>query len=413
MLKHLLHTFFSRVSVALLNFLVLLLTSRWLGSAVLGQASLLILNIGIVHAVNEMYTGYVLVHFIPGQNLRKIYTTGLLWTLLCSSLINLLYAVVNGGQDALWWHAWILSIAVSLHSFHCVILLGRERFKTYNFLIFLQPFLMTASLAALVLVARQLHFGSYLSALYVAYLGSLLASTIAIVPVVRESGREEGANTWAILRKGVVNQLGNLAHTLSNRYNYYIIGSAALVGVYSGATSLIESVWIVGNSITPIVLSRAANKKDDPLREAQLTFSLAKASFLLSTVCVAVVALLPDRFFSWLLGSDFTEARSVMLQLSPGILAISFSTVISHYFSGHGNQRTQLIANLVGLLITVLSAPLLVGRYGLAGACYSASLAYIAQAAFNSLVFMQQNKLPWWRLMTFDARELMKRLRNP
>ena len=81
-----------------------------------------------------------------------------------------------------------------------------------------------------------------------------------------------------------------------------------------------------------------------------------------------------------------------MLHLSPGILCISFSTVISHYFSGSGNQRVQLVANSLGLLTTVCTSYYLVSRYQLIGACYAASLSYFVAALVLVVTFMKQNK---------------------
>lgn len=409
MLKHLIYTFFSRGSVAVINFAVLLLTSRFLGSSLLGQASLLILNITITQAINEIYTGYALVHFIPGHALRTICRNGWLWTLFCCGAVSLVFLIIDNNSTAL--HSFILSLAISAHSFHCVILLGRERFRAYNLLIFLQPFLMLLTLAFGVFVLKNSTFKSYLSALYLSYCGSAIISAVCVLPLLKSGEKKVGLGFGTVLGKGVVNQLGNLAHTLSNRLNYYLIGSVALVGVYSGGTSLIESVWIIGNSISPILLSRVANQRRTEGNDAKLTLRLAQLSFFLSTICVLIIFLLPVSFFVWLLGPDFSDVKSVLLNLSPGILCISFSTVISHHFSGAGNQRVQLSANLLGLLITVCTAPFLIPAYGLNGACYSASLAYLAQALVNSIVFMRQQELAVSELFRFGWSDLLKKLK--
>jgi Na+-driven multidrug efflux pump len=81
-----------------------------------------------------------------------------------------------------------------------------------------------------------------------------------------------------------------------------------------------------------------------------------------------------------------------MLYLSPGILCISFSTVISHYFSGLGKQGVQLMANCLGLVATICLAPFLISRYQLIGACYATSISYCIQALVLTIAFMNQNK---------------------
>lgn len=403
------YTFFSRGSVALINFAVLLLTSRFLGSNLLGQASLLILNITITQAINEIYTGYALVHFLPGHALKAICRNGWLWTLLCCGTVSLVFFVLDPASPAA--HSFALSLAVSTHSFHCVVLLGRERFRAYNLLIFLQPFLMLATLIFFLFLLQDRSFKSYLYALYLSYCGCAIVSAICLTPLLKLAESKPVVRFGAVLSKGSVNQLGNLAHTLSNRLNYYLIGNTALVGIYAGGTSLIESVWIIGNSISPVLLSRVANKKTPFEADAHLTLNLAQLSFLLSAICVLIVFLLPVSFFVWLLGPDFVSVKPVLLNLSPGILCISFSTVISHHFSGSGNQRVQLSANLLGLLVTACTAPLFIPAYGLNGACYSASLAYLAQALINSVVFMKQHKLPIPELFRLRLSGLLNRLK--
>lgn len=410
MLRNLILTFFSKASIAILNLLILLLTSRSLGSGVFGQTSLLILNIAIAQIVNEIYTGYALVHYIPGLSLKKLYTTGLLWTLLCIGIVNLILTLFNLCPAGFRLHALLLSFVISLHSFHCVILLAREKFRTYNLLLFLQPFLLLIALFICIFVVDLKTVNSYITAVYISYICcALISSWLVLQLLISEKENNRPFSTIAILKNGTINQLGNLAHTLSNRYNFYLIGSTAMVGIYSSATSLIESVWIIGGSIAPIILSHVANKKDHSAN-GHLTFLLSKASFILSVCCVIVVYFLPNKFFTWLLGNDFTDTKNIMLHLSPGVLCISFSTVISHYFSGTGNQKVQLVANSLGLLTTICTSYYLVSRYQLIGACYAASLSYFVAALVLVITFMSQHGFKFMSL--FKIREDLSFLKN-
>lgn len=410
MLRNLTLTLFSKASVAVMNFLILLLISRQLGSGVLGQTSLLIVNIAIAQIVNEIYTGYALVHYIPRISLKKLYSNGLLWTLLCIGSVNLVFIIFHIGAIEFRMHALILSFTISLHSFHCVILLAREKFKSYNFLLFFQPLLTLSTLCVCVFVLDIRNITSYITGVYVSFITSVVISSLLVIRVIAADRMSQKiSNNVSILKNGFINQLGNLAHTLSNRYNFYLIGSSALVGVYSSATSLIESVWIIGGSIAPVVLSHVANKKDSD-NQGQLTFLLSKLSLMLSACCVLIIYILPTGFFTWLLGNDFTQTKSLMLHLSPGILCISFSTVISHYFSGQGNQRVQLLANSIGLFITICSSYYLVSQYGLVGACYAASLSYFVASLVLVIVFMKQNRFHFSSL--FKLREDFSLLRK-
>ena len=55
MLKKIIATLFTKGFVALINLAILLISSRELGGEVRGQVSLLILNIAIIQAINEIW----------------------------------------------------------------------------------------------------------------------------------------------------------------------------------------------------------------------------------------------------------------------------------------------------------------------------------------------------------------------
>lgn len=380
---------------------ILLIQSRYLGSAVVGQVSLLILNLAIIQTISDIYTGSALVYFIPKHALNNIYRTGLVWTFACISVINLIFFLFQVGVKDLWMHVLILSFLSTLHAFHNVILLAKQKIRTYNFLIFFQPAMLLFALCVCVFPLQIRTVQAFVLSAYVSWGLSLLLSSWQILQLL--GGGEESLTELSplkILRNGLVNQLGNLAHTLSNRYNYYMITSTVMVGIYASATSLIESVWILSGSVSPIILSHIANQKDAD-NNSRVTFLLSKICFLLSLFCVLVVLVLPENFFTALLGKDFTGTKTIMLYLSPGVLMISFSSIISHYFSGLGKQRILLFANSSGLLVTLLTSYIFISRYGLIGACYAASLSYAAQALVLTVVFMKQNQFTIPQLFSF------------
>jgi O-antigen/teichoic acid export membrane protein len=101
------------------------------------------------------------------------------------------------------------------------------------------------------------------------------------------------------------------------------------------------------------------------------------------------------------LGHDYALAKSIMLALSPGILCISFSTIISHYFSAIGNQRLIAIANFSGLFTTIVSSYFLISKYQIFGACYATVLSYLVASLVLIGMFMKENKLSFLSLFKF------------
>lgn len=386
--------------------------SQQLGSEVVGQVSLLILNLAIIQTISDIYTGSALVYFIPKYALTKIYIRGILWTVGCIVIVNLIFYAFDIGLKSLWFHVLVLSFISTLQAFHLVVLLAKEKINAFNFLIFFQPLMLLGVLCLNVFFLNVKSVNAYILAAYFSWSISLLVSTFYVIKtLMADSKTKEEIGMKAILKNGLVNQFGNLAHTLSNRYNYYMIGTAMLVGVYASATSLIESVWILSGSISPIILTHIANQKD-AVNNSRVTFLLSKISFLLSVLCVLIVIFLPENFFTSLLGKDFSGTKTIMLYLSPGVLFLSFSSIISHYYSGLGRQKILLIANSCGLLVTLCTSYYFVSHFGLIGACYSASLSYMAQALVLTIVFMKQNEFKFLELFKFNGNLKLLKMKN-
>ncbi len=395
--------------MALFNLGILLITSKQMGSEVVGQIGLMILNIAIVQSVIEIYTGSSIVHFVPKYNGIRFYVYGLIWLFFvafaCCAILYYLKIV----EFNLLIHILILTIMMSINAFHINCALGRQLIKTYLFLILLQPLLLLIFLWLDIGNGLQNNFDTYLTALYKSVGITLFFTSLGFLNAVNTNIPIHASyNFIQALKNGFLNQLANLSHTLSNRFNYYLLGSAALVGVYASSTSLVESLWIISAGISPLLLTHVANQKNTE-NHGRLTLLLAKISFLLSLVGVFVLYLLPNEFFIYLLGKDFSQAKTVMLYLAPGVLCISFSSIISHYFSGQGMQSIQFAANVTGLLATLLLAGYFIKRYGIVGACMAASCAYALQSFVLLMVFIKHSQVGITGLFTFKKDlELLK-----
>lgn len=399
MVKHLISSFFTRIMVALTNFSALLISSHFLGSAVVGQVSLLILNVAIIQTVNEIFTGSSLAYFIPQSRFKKMYLQGLLFILIGSCITGTMFWLIKETNTSGLLHLFLLSTIISLNAFQNMVLLVWEKITTYNFLLLFQPIVLLCTLLISIFILEKRNFESYLISLYVSFSVAVALSGFFVVKYYGHKTGQHPPGLYAIIRNGIQNQLGNLAHTLSNRLNYYILAVPALVGVYASSTSFIESLWIISAGVSPLVLAQAANRRN-PEQLAARTLILARLCFLAALACVLVIWLLPEDFFIYLLGKDFHETKNIMLLLSPGVVLVTFSSIISHYFSGQGKQKILLAANLTGLLFTLVLAWPFIKAWGIYGACYAASAAYAAQALVIAVVFFRTNSLPLSRLFT-------------
>src|SRR3954469_3977035 len=129
MFKNILHSLFTKGLVAVINFFILIVSSRYLGVSSRGEIAIFILNISIIQIVNEVYTGYSLAYFIPKFNLKKIYILGIVYTLIFCSLSNVVVVFINRQVAGYEWLGYIVSLLIIINTFNCVLILGKEKVK--------------------------------------------------------------------------------------------------------------------------------------------------------------------------------------------------------------------------------------------------------------------------------------------
>lgn len=392
MIKNIIQTLFTRGFVAVINFLILIVSAKYLGVNTRGEVSLFVLNIANIQIINEIYTGYSLVYFVPRFNLKKIFLNGLVWSFLAISIANLIFFLLNKAIAGYEWDMFFLSLMIILNTFNLVIILSKENVRLYNFLNVLQPFLLLCGIAFFTLYQKEFTFKAYVYPLYISFIPSFLISSFAVAKYILAKDERTDFSLRSVLENGFFCQLAGWFHIQVNRFSWYIFSVPALVGVYSAASSLIEAVWIISSGITPIVLSKISNTGDTAFNRA-ITITLAKVAFVLSCIAILVLWFIPSDLFSYLLGKDFSHTKSIMLWLSPGILCISFSTVISHYFSGLGKLRFIAGCNFLGFVCAVILAYFLIGKYSLTGAAIAANVGYFVSSLGLFIGFASRTKL--------------------
>lgn len=400
MFKNILHSLFTKGLVAVINFFILIVSSRYLGVSSRGEISIFILNIAIIQIINEIYTGYSLVYFIPKFDLKKLYFFGLIYTLIFCSLSNVVVVFLDKQVPGYGWLGYIVSFLIIVNTFNCVLILGKEKVKLYNFLNLLQPLLLLLGLVFSLIVLKEFTFNAYIFPLLLSFVVAFVFSTFIVLNFDFKKSDQKTFDLKPIIINGLLCQAAVLMHIFCNRYSYYLLPSTSKVGLYSSASSLIESVLIIANGISPVLLARVANT-GNTVRASEMTLSLSKASLIFSFCAVLVIFLLPEDFFIYLLGNGYIGIKRLMMLYSPGILMVSFFGIISHYFSALGKLKLILICNSFGFVISLITAPLLIKKYDMDGAAYTVNLAYIAVAIAISVAFFITNKLKFIRLFNF------------
>ena len=355
-------TFFTRITVSVLNFLLIIFTAKHLGAEARGAISLCVLAIAIVSLINEIVGGPAVVHLVPRYNNKHLALLSYSWAIIVSAVFSFLLAYFNFYDAQYAGLVWLLSLLLCVGSIHQFILLGHQKIKQFNSIALLQVTTVFLVFCILYFLGYKT-IEMYLYALLSGYTVSLISGLYFTRFVWKSTAQVDGEITKTLLLKnGMLTQVASITHLLSSRITYYFTTaylSLAFVGVLSTAVSITEAALMFSTSVALITASNAANSSLND-NAAATTLQLIKLSVFISIVLLTLLCLLPESFLSWLFGKDFQGMKVVILTLIPASLAMSVSQVISHYYSGIGRYSVNTKVGVISLVVTLAACGLFV-----------------------------------------------------
>lgn len=396
MLRKILGNFGVRLISAIVNLLIAIVVSQYLGARGKGEQSLVLTMIAIVTIFDNMVGGASIVYLTNKLRIRELFVASYIWTIIVSVISYIVLVVVELVPEKFILSVVILSAISSIVSIHSSILLGKENLRSFNLLSFLVPI---TSLVVL-LVQFTLNWNrtaeAYVYSLYVAYGLTLVVSIFLIMRHVKKDTEFQFTNTWttfqSLLYFGFQNQLAHVFQLLSFRMSYFFLErdcGASDVGIYSNAVSVIESIWMISTSISLWQYAKISNSTDVSYTK-NITEQLTKYGLLTAFVALIVVLVIPAGFYTWLFGKEFQGLNELMWYLAPGIWVFNYALIIGHYFSGHGKYYVNAIASAAGLVVTSISAYYLIPLFKIQGAAISASLSYFVTSLVIILYFRKE-----------------------
>ena len=386
----------------MVNLLIAILLSRYLGPAGKGTQSIIITTISFILIFSNLVGGATLVYLTPRFPVPLLLVPSYLWTLLMSLaayFVLLSFRLVEAGFMV---HVCLLSVINSLQSIHSNILIGKQRIRESNNLVLFQSLILVLSLLAAFVIFKRVSVDSYIISLYISLGGCMLISALFIgrsilsirlfplqrfVPVLLQ-----------MFRLGFQNQVAHITQMLSFRLSFYVLEEykgLASVGIYSNGISIAESIWLVAKSMALVQYSWISNSNN---REASalMTIRLVKAGILLSMLMMLPLLLLPVGGYTFIFGAGFGGVKPVIWSLLPGVLIYNFSILFGHYFSGTGRYYINTTISTAGLLLSVLLYFTLIPLYSVSGAGFATSVSYIFTSGLFLGYFARDYKL-WYK----------------
>lgn len=379
-----------RVLSALLNLGLVILFSQLTGAVGKGEQSLLLTSIAILTIFDSLVGGAALVFLSSRFAWLGLLGASYIWIVFVSIVAFVSLWFLDFFPMNYLVNVVVLSAIGATGSVHSALLLGQQRLKIYNLISLSIPLLTFFTCAAQWYFLGELQ---YEVALYVSYVSSLIISILGLLNFF--PSQQTTRHSWLVIWKkmfalGFYNQLAHVLQLLSFRASYYILeqykGQAA-VGVFSNASSITESIWLIATSISLWQYAVIANAQDQNYT-IQLTEKLTRFGMLAALLGVLFFLLLPSVFYQLVFGPDFGGLQALMWTLAPGVWIFTYALVVGHYFSGHGRYDINALASGVGLALSLAASWLLIPNYGTMGAAFAASISYIA----TSLVVLRYFK---------------------
>ena len=404
MFSRILNTFGTKAVSAVINLVIAILLSQYLGPAGKGIQSLILTTITFILVFANLVGGATLVYLAPRHKAFLLAIPSYVWTLITglTAFIILWFFPLIDREYIL--HACILSVMNSFTSVHSSILIGKEKIKTSNYIGLVQPVMLILALVIYFITLKQVNVSAYIQSLYISFGAGLLASIIWFAKYCRPL-RFHSMGEYLLVSKemisfGILNQIAHITQMLSFRLSYYVLNhyhGEAAVGVYSNGISLAESIWLIAKSISLVQYARIANLNDRPTA-AGFSVRLIRMSLAISVLIIVPLVLLPSGFYVFLFGKGFEGTSAVIRTLAAGVVFYNISILIGHYFSGTGRYYVNAITSSIGLIASIGLYYWLIPAFGQNGAGWATSISYILTSMIF-IVWFRQEYGRWYQML--------------
>jgi O-antigen/teichoic acid export membrane protein len=397
MFKNILGTIGTRLINAVLAFVVVILTTRYLGAANYGTISLIILAVAIIQLFNNFVAGGALIYMAPRAGAFKLLLPAYIWTVLITlastgllHFMAIIFPLVEVIPEGYLFHILFLAMLMSFVSVNCMLLLGLEKVNSFNLLNLLQVVTLVVILLTCYFVLDFREVKAYFWALFFSYLTSFIVSMILLFPLLKPQPLTGMKQLLAeIFRFGTYIQFANIFQQLNYRLSFYIVDAfigRSAVGVLAAGVQMAEGLWLIARSISMVLFSRISNQMDD-VYSVKLTLTMTKITWIVTMVALVLLLLVPTSVFETLFGIDFAGIRPVIASLGIGIVTLSVSMIFSGFFAGYNRPYHNTISSAIGLVFTFTLGLILIPMYGIIGAGITATVSYTAASAYQFIIF--------------------------
>jgi O-antigen/teichoic acid export membrane protein len=403
MFKKITGTIGTRLLVAVMAFTAWTLNAHYLGPEKVGTVSLIIFAVAIIQLFTNFVAGAALIYLTPRTGIYRLFIPAYIWSLLITLItafslefLGTIFPLLEIIPAGYFIPVLLLALVMSFTSANYMLLLGLERVNGYNIVNLVQMTVLFLILVVMLFGVRSYEVMAYYWAVFISY---FFAMVLGLALLYRSFTKVPLTNMKSlvleILRFGTYVQFANIFQTMNYRLSLkfvdFYIGRGA-VGILSLGMQLAEGLWLISRSIATVQYSRLSNEMNYDY-SVRLTLTLAKITWVVTAVAMLILLAIPKFVFEAVFTASFGDVKLVIASLSPGIVALSVSMILSGFFSSINKPFHNTIGSATGLIFTIGLGILLIPKYGIMGAGISATVSYTCVTLYQFIVFTTLTKI--------------------
>ncbi len=412
-----LFTLISRLLQMASALIVLVVTTRLLGSEGRGVYALVILAVTVLKMTGSLGIEVGNVYFAGRDriDISRLAGNSLFFSLAAGTVVLLLWillspfirpAVLEDVPGTLMTVAMLALPFLLLQTTLSSLFLGRKDLIRYNAIQLAQPVLLAIVLAGFYVYRYndiQMMIGTWtvlhvvVGIWSVALLGRHYPLKMTVsVPAAKST-----------VRYGVKAYLANMIQFLNYRIDFFLINRLLVleeVGYYSISVSMAEILLHIPYAVGTVVFPYVSNVSEE--KANRTTPEVFRHMLLLLMVTSAGFALCARLLFPLFFSDQFNAALAPFFILLPGVVALGTSKVIVNDLAGRGRPLINTIVSGAALVLNIAVNLVLIPVYGISGAALTSTITYTLSSIALLLIFKRVSGTGWRELVCIRKSDL-------
>lgn len=312
-------------------------------------------------------------------------------------------------EHLMLWLA-LFSFPISLlQKFISSIFQGMQKFREFNVTLLAQPVITLAIVTGLVLF-ENINLYALIIAYFVGTIVTLLLSSMLLQKHLKGGGK----NLTEDYIKKAINyghkaHLSNIMAFVNYKADIFLVNlllSPANAGVYVIAVQLSESLWMLSEAVSTVLLPRLSELSSDEDKRLQITPLITRFTLYSTAFFSMVFAFLAYPSIYLIFGTEYLDAYIPLLILLPGIVLTSASRILANDLAARGRPELNMYTSIVVVVCNIIGNILLIPSYGLFGAALATTVAYMLNFLMKLLMYRYITKVPIVNLIVIRNSDL-------